>query len=157
MLRLDLAALGSGLPRAQQEGQAMSPEEIALVRDSFAKVHPIARQAAELFYGRLFEVAPTVRPLFKGDMHQQGAKLMAAIAMVVASLDRLETVLPAIQDLARRHVAYGAAPAHYAVVGDCLIWTLGQGLGETFTPATKEAWTKAYGALSDAMIDAAYV
>ncbi len=133
----------------------MSPEEITLVRDSFAKVKPIAADAAALFYGRLFEVAPSVRPLFKGDMQQQGAKLMATIGMVVASLDRLDTVMPAVQDLARRHVGYGAVPAHYAVVGDCLLWTLGQGLGEAFTPPIHAAWAKAYGALSGAMIEAA--
>lgn len=133
----------------------MSPDEIALIRGSFNKVRPISVQAAELFYGRLFEVAPGVRGLFKGDMAEQGAKLMATIGMVVASLDRLEKVLPAVQELARRHVGYGAQPAHYAVVGDCLLWTLGQGLGAEFTPDTHAAWTKAYGVLSDAMIQAA--
>jgi hemoglobin-like flavoprotein len=133
----------------------MTAEEIALIRASFAKVRPIAPQAAELFYGRLFEVAPGVRSLFKGDMTEQGAKLMATIGTVVASLDRLEQVLPAVQDLARRHVGYGAVPAHYAVVGDCLIWTLGKGLGDAFTPATEAAWGKAYGVLSGAMIEAA--
>ena len=133
----------------------MSPDEIALVRGSFNKVRPISVQAAELFYGRLFEVAPGVRALFKGDMAEQGAKLMATIGMVVASLDRLEKVLPAVQELAKRHVGYGALPAHYAVVGDCLLWTLGQGLGDEFTPDTKAAWAKAYGVLSGAMIEAA--
>lgn len=133
----------------------MTPEEIALIRDSFAKVRPISGQAAELFYGRLFEVAPGVRTLFKGDMKEQGAKLMAAIGMVVTSLDRLEQVLPAVQALAKRHVGYGTEAAHYAVVGDCLLWTLDQGLGDGFTPETKAAWTKAYGVLSGAMIEAA--
>jgi hemoglobin-like flavoprotein len=133
----------------------MTPAEIALIRGSFNKVRPISVQAAELFYGRLFEVAPGVRALFKGDMAEQGAKLMATIGMVVASLDRLEQVMPAVQDLAKRHVGYGALPAHYAVVGDCLLWTLGQGLGDQFTPDTKAAWTKAYGVLSGAMIEAA--
>jgi hemoglobin-like flavoprotein len=133
----------------------MSPDEIALVRSSFNKVRPISVQAAELFYGRLFEVAPGVRALFKGDMAEQGAKLMATIGMVVASLDRLEKVLPAVQELAKRHVGYGALPAHYAVVGDCLLWTLGQGLGAEFTPDTHAAWAKAYSVLSGAMIEAA--
>jgi hemoglobin-like flavoprotein len=133
----------------------MTPGEIALIRSSFNKVRPISVQAAELFYGRLFEVAPGVRALFKGDMAEQGAKLMATIGMVVASLDRLEKVMPAVQELAKRHVGYGALPAHYAVVGDCLLWTLGQGLGDEFTPDTNAAWTKAYGVLSGAMIEAA--
>jgi hemoglobin-like flavoprotein len=133
----------------------MTPAEIALIRGSFNKVRPISVQAAELFYGRLFEVAPGVRALFKGDMAEQGAKLMATIGMVVASLDRLEQVMPAVQELARRHVGYGALPAHYAVVGDCLLWTIGQGMGDDFTPETEAAWTKAYGVLSGAMIEAA--
>jgi hemoglobin-like flavoprotein len=133
----------------------MTPAEIALIRGSFNKVRPISVQAAELFYGRLFEVAPGVRALFKGDMAEQGAKLMATIGMVVASLDRLEKVLPAVQELAKRHVGYGALPAHYAVVGECLLWTLGQGLGAEFTADTNAAWTKAYGVLSSAMIEAA--
>jgi nitric oxide dioxygenase len=134
----------------------MTPEQISLVQTSFAKVLPIADQAAALFYGRLFDVAPEVKPLFRGDMKVQGAKLMAAIRMVVAGLDRLDTIVPVAQDLAKRHVAYGVEPAHYQIVGTALLWTLGNGLGDAFTPETEAAWTAAYGALSGAMIAAAY-
>jgi nitric oxide dioxygenase len=133
----------------------MTPEKIALVKSSFADVAKIAEPAAALFYGRLFDVAPSVRTLFKGEMAAQGRKLMAAIAMVVGSLDRPDQILPQLEHLARRHVAYGAEEAHYAVVGDTLIWTLEQGLGEAFTPAVRQAWTEAYAALSGAMIAAA--
>jgi hemoglobin-like flavoprotein len=132
----------------------MTPEQIALVRESFAKVVPIREQAAALFYDRLFATDPSTRPLFRGDMKSQGAKLMAAIAAVVKALDRLETMLDDLQALARRHVRYGVRDEHYASVGTALLWTLEQGLGPDFTPPVREAWATAYGLLSSAMIAA---
>jgi len=134
----------------------MTPQQVAEVQASFAKVAPIADQAAALFYGRLFETAPETRALFAGDMHIQGQKLMAALATVVNSLDRIEAVIPVAQDLARRHIAYGVQPGHYALVGAALLWTLEQGLGDQFTPGVRTAWTAAYAALSGVMIAAAY-
>jgi nitric oxide dioxygenase len=134
----------------------MTPEQIGLVKESFEKVVPIAPQAADLFYDRLFEIAPEVVPMFKGDMPAQGAKLMQALGLVVRSLDRLHEVMPAVKALAVRHVDYGVKEDHYSPVGAALLWTLEKGLGDQFTPAVKEAWTSAYGALSDAMIAAAY-
>ncbi|RJF89814.1 hemin receptor [Oleomonas cavernae] len=134
----------------------MTPEQIDLVKQSFEKVVPIAPQAADLFYDRLFEIAPEVVPLFKGDMPTQGAKLMQALGLVVGSLDRLHEVLPAVKALAVRHVGYGVKEVHYTPVGAALLWTLEQGLGDQFTPAVKDAWIIAYGALSGVMIAAAY-
>ena len=134
----------------------MTPDEIKMVQDSFAKVIPIKEQAAELFYGRLFETTPEVRPLFKGDMKEQGAKLMATLAVVVKGLNNIESLLPVAGDLAKRHVGYGVGPEHYPPVGAALIWTLGQGLGDEFTPEVEAAWAGAYGLLSGAMISAAY-
>ncbi len=133
----------------------MTPREITLVQDSFENVVPIADVAAELFYTRLFELEPSLQPLFSGDMRQQGAKLMTAMAMVVNGLDKLERILPVIQDLGRRHVAYGAQPRHYEIVGEALLWTLERGLGDGFTDEVREAWTSAYTLLSGAMLDAA--
>jgi nitric oxide dioxygenase len=133
----------------------MTPEQIKLVRSTFAQVAPIKEAAAALFYGRLFEVAPSVRPMFKADLKAQGQKLMASIGFVVAGLDRLDEIVPQVEVLAQRHVGYGAQEAHYAVVGETLLWTLEQGLGEAFTPEVKEAWTEAYALLSGAMIAAA--
>ncbi len=132
----------------------MTPTQVELVQSSFAKVVPIAPQAAALFYGRLFETHPEVKPLFKGDMAEQGAKLMATLGTVVRSLNRLDEILPTVKTLAVRHNAYGVKPAHYTAVGDSLIWTLEQGLGDAFTPETREAWLTAYGALSGVMIEA---
>ncbi|MDO9713300.1 globin family protein [Paracraurococcus lichenis] len=134
----------------------MTPTQVALVQDSFAKVVPIREAAANLFYNRLFEIDPGTRPLFtRSDMGAQGAKLMATLATVVNGLSRPETVVPAAQALAKRHVGYGVTEAHYASVGAALLWTLGQGLGEAFTPAVEEAWTAAYALLSGVMMEAA--
>jgi hemoglobin-like flavoprotein len=133
----------------------MTPESQALVRDSFAKVVPIAEPAAAMFYARLFELDPSLRPLFKGDMQEQGRKLMAMIGTAVANLDKLETIVPAVQALGRRHAGYGVPPASYDTVAAALLWTLGQGLGDGFTPEAKAAWTEAYTVLATVMKDAA--
>ena len=134
----------------------MTPQQVAEVQASFAKVAPIADQAAALFYRRLFETAPETRALFSGDMDAQGRKLMAAITTVVTHLGEIETIVPAVQDLAKRHVAYGVKREHYALVGAALLWTLEQGLAADFTPDVSAAWAMAYGALSEMMIAAAY-
>jgi len=134
----------------------MTPEKIALVRNSWQLVLPIKDTAAQLFYGQLFELDPSLRSLFKGDMAEQGRKLMAMINTVVISLDKLGPILETIEDMGRRHVAYGVTEAHYDTVGSALIWTLGQGLGEQFTPAVEDAWADAYTALASAMKQAAY-
>jgi len=135
----------------------MTPEKIALVRGSWQQVLPIKDTAAQLFYGRLFELDPSLRSMFKGDMVEQGGKLMTMINMVVSSLDNLGPLLGRIETLGRGHVAYGVTEAHYDTVGSALLWTLGQGLGEQFAPAVKDAWTEAYGILSSAMKQAACV
>lgn len=134
----------------------MTPEQVTVVQQSFAKVAPIAPQAAALFYGRLFEIAPEVKPLFKGDMAEQGRKLMATLAVVVNGLANLAGVLPAASALAKKHVGYGVTPPHYGVVGEALLWTLEKGLGDAWTPETKDAWTTAYTTLSGYMIAEAY-
>ena len=132
----------------------MNASDVALVQDSFKKVAPISDVAAELFYGRLFEVAPQVKPMFRGDMKEQGRKLMATLGVVVTGLTRLETVLPAASALAKQHVAYGVKAEHYPIVGGALLWTLEKGLGPDFTPETKTAWTEAYTALAGVMTTA---
>jgi hemoglobin-like flavoprotein len=133
----------------------MTPAQIQLVKDSFVRIEAIRDQAAALFYQRLFELEPDLRPLFKRDMAAQRAKLMAALGAVVGSLDRLESVLPLIRELGRRHAGYGVRPDHYATVGEALIWTVAQALGEDFTGDVRRAWTDAYGRLAWAMIAAA--
>ncbi len=111
----------------------------ALVQTSFAQVRPIADAAAALFYRRLFELDPTLRPLFNGDMEEQGRKLMEMIGLAVKGLDRPDTLLPALAALGRRHAGYGVSERDYETVGEALIWTLEQGLGPSFTPDIREA------------------
>ena len=134
----------------------MTPDQVKAIQDSFANVIPIADQAAALFYGRLFEIVPEVKPLFHGDMTEQGRKLMATLATVVNSLDNLEAVLPAASALAKRHVEYGVKAADYAPVGAALLWTLEKGLGDLWTPELAAAWGEAYKVLSEFMIAEAY-
>ena len=132
----------------------MTPNEIDLVQSSFAKVVPIREAAADLFYGRLFDIAPEVKPLFKGDMQEQGRKLMMTLGIVVNGLKDIAGIVPAAEALAVRHNDYGVKPEYYAPVGEALIWTLEQGLGPDFTPAVRDAWITAYTTLSQVMISA---
>lgn len=132
----------------------MNQSDITLVKDSFRKVLPIADQAAALFYARLFELDPQLRHLFRGDIVEQGRKLMTMIATAVASLERLETLVPAVRQLGARHAGYGVSEEHYATIGAALLWTLEKGLGPEFTPAVREAWTTTYSLLASTMIEA---
>jgi hemoglobin-like flavoprotein len=135
---------------------SITEQQKNLVQTTFKQVVPIADTAAQLFYDRLFEVAPSVRVMFKGDMKEQGRKLMMMLSVAVNGLDHLDTIVPAIQDLGRRHVTYGASKGHYAVVGETLLWTLEKGLGDAFTPEVKEAWTAVYTLVADTATSAAY-
>lgn len=134
----------------------MTPDQITLIQESFAKVAPISDAAAEIFYNRLFEIAPDVKPYFKGDMTEQGAKLMATLGVVVNGLRDLDKIVPVAQQLAIRHVDYGVKAQDYTPVGEALIYTLEKGLGDDFTADLKESWLAAYGTLSSVMIAAAY-
>jgi nitric oxide dioxygenase len=133
----------------------MTPEQIQLVKSSFASVLPNADRTGIQFYDRLFALDPALRPLFKEDMAAQSRTLMRMLATVVNGLDRLETIVPAVQSLGMRHAGYGVADAHYQTVGDALLWTLQQGLGDNFTPEVAEAWSTAYGVLAGTMQSAA--
>ncbi len=112
----------------------MTEDQKTMIRDSFAQVAPIAAQAASLFYGRLFELDPGLRPLFKGDIEEQGRKLMATLAFAVSNLSNPGILVPAVQKLGARHLRYGVKDDHYEVVGTALLWTLGQGLGDASRP-----------------------
>ena len=133
----------------------MTPDSQRLVRESFAKVAPIAPAAAAMFYDRLFVLDPSLRPLFKGDMDEQGRKLMTMIGTAVANLHRLDAVVRTVRDLGRRHAGYGVQPSHYNTVASALLWTLEQGLGDDFTPATRQAWIECYTVLAGTMQEAA--
>ena len=133
----------------------MTPEQLILVQESWGKVIPVSDTAAQLFYGKLFELDPSLRELFKGDMAEQGKKLMTMINVAVNGLKRLESIVPAVQDLGKRHVDYGVKDEDYDTVGAALIWTLSQGLGDDFTDEVKDACVTVYGILATTMKNAA--
>jgi hemoglobin-like flavoprotein len=133
----------------------MTPRQKSLVQETFAQVEPIAAVAAELFYARLFELDPTLRPLFSGDMQEQGKKLMQMIAVAVRGLDDPARLLPAVRALGRRHVGYGVRDEHYGTVAAALLWTLERGLGEAFTAEARAAWTAVYTLLAATMQEGA--
>ena len=132
----------------------MTPEQIDLVQSSFKKVVPIADTAADIFYDRLFEIAPDTRALFPEVMTDQKKKLMQMIGVAVNGLKDLDAIVPAVQDLGARHQGYKVTEAHYDSVGAALIYTLGKGLGDEFTPEAEAAWTETYGLLAGVMKDA---
>ena len=133
----------------------MNPKQIELVQSSFAQVAPIADVAAALFYQRLFELDPSLRPMFRGDMIEQGKKLMTMLGSVVGNLRHLDRIVPGVRALGARHADYGVRDEHYDTVGAALLWTLDKGLGEAFTADVREAWTAAYTLLAETMKDAA--
>ena len=135
---------------------SLTPRQIQLVQESFAKVKPIAAQAAGIFYGKLFEFDPALRKLFKGDMDAQGKKLMTVLAVAVDSLKRLDQLVPVLEQLAERHVQYGVEIADYTTVGNALLQTLKAGLGDDFTPETRQAWIAVYQLVADTMRSHAY-
>ena len=133
----------------------MTSREITLIQESFRQVLPGLDSAATLFYARLFELDPSLRPMFRGDMKEQGRKLMQMLALAVTSLSQLDKLVPAVRAMGARHAGYGVREEHYATVGAALLWTLEKGLGPSFTDDVRVAWTKAYTLLADTMKDAA--
>ena len=129
----------------------MNPAQQDLVRTTFAKLALMPEVAGALFYERLFDRNPELRPLFKHDMRIQGVKLMTMLAMVVYNLHEPGQVLPAVRDLGARHVGYGVKLADYDALKEALLWTLEQALGEDFTPEVREAWSTCYHELADEM------
>jgi hemoglobin-like flavoprotein len=147
-LRLNKRAVPGVL---NQEDVIMTNEQIKLVQDSFRQVAPIAETAAQLFYARLFELDPDLELLFKGNLSEQGRKLMQMLGVAVNSLDRMDQLLPVVRSLGARHVSYGVRDKDYDTVGQALLWTLRKGLGEAFTADVEAAWSNVYTALASAM------
>lgn len=135
---------------------ALTPHEVSLIQASFQKVVPIKEQAAAIFYDKLFEYDPSLKPLFKGDMSEQGNKLMATLGVAVKGLNDLEKLVPVLENLAQKHVTYGVKVEDYTPVGNALLYTLKQGLGSAFTPELRSAWTNLYKLVAEVMRSAAY-
>lgn len=135
---------------------SITEEQKRLVQDSFAKVEPIADDAAAIFYSKLFTYDPSLKALFKSDMRDQGKKLMAALKLAVKSLDDLDALIPVLENLAVKHVDYGVSVDDYTPVGNALINTLAEGLGDAFTPECKKAWIEVYKTIALVMRSKAY-
>ncbi len=131
----------------------MTSEQINLVRTSFEKIAPIAEKAAALFYAKLFDLDPQLRRLFKGDINEQGKKLMQVIGYAVENLEQIDQIIPQLRALGARHAGYGVEDRYYETVGTALLWTLEKALGREFTAATRHAWTATYKLLADTMIE----
>jgi hemoglobin-like flavoprotein len=132
----------------------MTPQQVDLVQRSWRSVLPVGDTAAELFYGKLFSLDPSLKRLFRDDMREQGRNLTSMISVAVGSLSKPERITLAVQQLGRRHAAYGVEPYHYQLVGAALLWMLDHCLGEAFTPEVREAWSAVYTLLATTMQDA---
>lgn len=135
---------------------ALDSEERELLRSSFRTVSRSGPQAANRFYEILFGISPSIRALFVNDLEQQGAQFISKLGLIVADLQNVDSLVPVLEDLALRHVAYGVRPEHYALVGRALQQMLAEVLEDEFTPETREAWAKAYAEISGLMIRSAY-
>jgi nitric oxide dioxygenase len=130
----------------------LTRDECRLVQASFAEIEPIAHDVAANFYGRLFELNPALKPLFKSDMKQQGIQLMEKLAVAVHGLESLESISPLVQALGRRHDGYGVTPADYETACEALLWSFSETLGPAFNPELQSAWRAAFQTLSKEMI-----
>ena len=134
----------------------IAPEQIDLVRTTWTHVAPIAEQAASLFYNRLFELDPAIKPMFaSSNLKVEKRKLMQTIGIAVKHLHRFDEIVPMVHDLGKRHAGYGVQQCHYDTVGEALLWALEEGLGELFTHQVRDAWAATYSILADTMKDAA--
>lgn len=133
----------------------MNISNINLVQTTLAQVQLQAEAFTGLFYGRLFDQHPELRPLFTTDLSQQGGKLMATLQLAVTGLNRPQTIMAAIKQLGQRHVGYGVQDIHYHLMGEVLLWSLAQTLGDAFTPEVEAAWAEAYSLLAGLMKEAA--
>jgi hemoglobin-like flavoprotein len=133
----------------------MTPQQKLLVRESFERITPVAPAAAARFYDRLFELDPSLRRLFKGDMKAQAYKLIGLIVAAVSNLDHFQEFAPQVRSLGLRHAGYGVKDSDYDLVATALLWTLEQHLGDGFTPSVREAWIACYGLIAGEMKEAA--
>lgn len=154
-VRSGFSTLASAAGGPGHGADGLTLRQIALIRISWRRLEPIQETAASLFYGRLFELDPSLEPLFRGDIKEQGRKLMAMLGTVVGRLHRLGELVPAVEALGRRHAEYGVADAHYDTVAAALLDALRTGLGSALTSEAEDAWALAYGALADVMKRAA--
>lgn len=134
---------------------SLTEAQKTIIQTTFAQVTDADLLVAR-FYDRLFETDPSTKPLFKGDMAEQRKKLIQTLAVVVNGLDTLDSLVPAIQNLGKRHTQYGVTPAHWDSVGAALLWALEDAFGAAFTAEVHDAWVTAYGVIAQTAMEAAY-
>ncbi len=133
----------------------VTPTQIRLVKESFRKINPSSSQIAVLFYARLFELDPSLRMLFRGDMVVQGDKLMSMLSVIISMLSRIEVLIPQVRELGVRHAMYGVKDRHYATMGVAFLWTVEKALGPDYTEEVRDAWSAFYAVVADSMMDGA--
>jgi len=129
----------------------MTPHQIQLIRQTFALIEPRAELTALVFYQRLFALDPSLRPLFRANIDEQGQKLMQMLGVAVALLEQPFALVPALEALGRRHGGYGVEARHYDTVGEALLGTLAECLGDAFTGEVMDAWAALYAIVTRAM------
>jgi len=144
--------MGAASSGADAVGMAL---ETNILETSFDLIAPHGDELMDEFYGRLFEAAPAVRPLFPEDMRKQKSMLLSVLVLVRKSLRDLDRLVPALHSLGARHVAYGAKAEHYPVVGAALIASMAAVAGDAWTEEIEQAWTTAYGLIADVMVEGA--
>ena len=134
----------------------MTPRQVRVLKESWARVAPNFDHLAAMFYSRLFELDPTIRPLFPNDMKAQERKFADLLSVIVHGWEYLDDLLPALIDLGRRHRSYRVTDRMYGTVGKSLLWSLKQELGDGFTVEVEEAWAETFNTLAEVMKSAAY-
>ena len=130
----------------------MTPEQRTLVTETYPDIRQIAIPVSLLFYGRLFDLDPSLRALFHIDMTEQSEKLMSMLDAIVGSLDSFEEMRPVLRELGQRHVEYGVKESHYTTLGSALVWAFAQALEPNFNDSVREAWNAVLGEVSREML-----
>jgi nitric oxide dioxygenase len=134
------------------QGETVRPDDIALIRASFATLQPRMDKLGSLFYARLFATKPELRRLFPSDLERQTRALTAMLELIVKMLDMQDKLVPLVHYLGDRHRAVKIRPEHYAPFGAALMWALEAMLREEFTPEVRRAWEAAYAFMADNMV-----
>ena len=130
----------------------LTTAQIGLIRDSFHRLEPDVKRASELLYQRLFEIAPELREMFRGDMAGQGMQFMSTLGVIVRHFDDPETLRPHLEHLAQGHAAFGVKPEHFRPMGQALIWAMQKTMGENYPEGAAAAWEVAYELLAREMV-----
>jgi hemoglobin-like flavoprotein len=133
----------------------MTDLKILVVKNSWSYIIFQAEEVSLLFYSKLFELDPSLRPLFKGNVEEQGRKLIKMLTMIISRLQKMDDIATEVKSLGKRHVDYGTRPEHYQTVGQALLWALENTLGKRWDQETSQAWEEAYAMMANTMLEGA--